>query len=242
MKELNYLIAGDKGGWWPAKNDQVYAYEKFVEDYGGERCHKIKISSGGYYMVRENHEGQSNRWIEIQDRVKPYKWRTIQYLHGPRKPIKPISSTHTKKKKNEKKGAAHLALLVGRNYDRILLLRHKHGKLWGTPGGEIDIKKNGKVEEYFEAMKREFKEETGAILPQLFDIRHLQPYSKIRLYVAKTDNDLRSILPANNSLKTTETDKWAIPKISDVFKSNSRYPLRGGVVKGLNMAMNKGYL
>ena len=91
-------------------------------------------------------------------------------------------------------------------------------------------------------MKREFKEETGATLPLLFDIRHLQPYSKIRLYVAKTDNDFSSILPANNSLKTTETDKWAIPKISDIFKSNSKYPLRGGVVKGLNMAMNKGYL
>ena len=98
------------------------------------------------------------------------------------------------------------------------------------------------MEEYFEAMKREFKEETGATLPLLFDIRHLQPYSKIRLYVAKTDNDFSSILPANNSLKTTETDKWAIPKIRDIFKSNSRYPLRGGVVKGLNMAMNKGYL
>ena len=92
-------------------------------------------------MVRENHAGQSNRWIEIQDRVKPYKWRVIKDLPSAQKPINPISSTHTKKKKNDKKGAAHLALLVGRNYDRLLLLRHKHSKLWGTSGGEIDIKK-----------------------------------------------------------------------------------------------------
>ena len=33
MKELTHLIAGDKGGWWTAKKDQIYAYEKFANDH-----------------------------------------------------------------------------------------------------------------------------------------------------------------------------------------------------------------
>ena len=104
----------------------------------------------------------------------------------------------------------HGALLVGKKHDRMLLLRHRHGNKWGTPGGERDRKKSsGEVESYFEAMKREFREETGARLPRLYDIKHIQPYRNVRVYVAKTRQDLTLLLPHNYRLDTTETDRGA---------------------------------
>lgn len=137
-------------------------------------------------------------------------------------------------------GAAHLILLVGRKHDRMLLLRHRHRHKWGTPGGERDRKKSsGRVEDYFEAMKREFREETGTRIPRLYEIEYVQPYRNVRVYVAKTRQDLRRLLPRSYSLHTTETDRWAIPKVRDVLSGN-KYALRGGVRKALRHAAREG--
>ena len=119
-------------------------------------------------------------------------------------------------------GAAHLILLVGKKHDRMLLLRHRHRHKWGTPGGERDRKKSsGEVEGYFEAMKREFREETGARLPRLYDIKHIQPYRNVRVYVAKTRQDLTLLLP--HRLDTTETDRWVLPRVFGSGPGNSDY-------------------
>ncbi len=167
-------------------------------------------------------------------------WSRIRQLQAGARRQRRSDQRRSSRRRRPDHGAAHLILLVGKKHDRMLLLRHRHRHKWGTPGGERDRKKSsGEVEGYFEAMKREFHEETGARLPRLHDIEHVQPYRNVRVYVAKTRQDLRRLLPRSYHLHTNETDRWAIPKVRDVM-SGTKYDLRGGVRKALRQAAREG--
>jgi hypothetical protein len=57
---------------------QIEAFDKFLGVYDGTgRTFKISVSDGSYYNIRENHNGQSDRWFEIQDRTGFKQWRKI---------------------------------------------------------------------------------------------------------------------------------------------------------------------
>ena len=57
---------------------QIEAFNNFLELYDGAGgTHKVHVSDGSYYNIRENNNGQSERWFEIQDRSGSKKWRKI---------------------------------------------------------------------------------------------------------------------------------------------------------------------
>ena len=84
--EVRMLISGDKGGWWPARNEQIEAYENFIAKGLTTSPSRIEVGKGDYYMLRENYTDQSNRWVEIQDRQKTGKWRQVLWLESAPKP------------------------------------------------------------------------------------------------------------------------------------------------------------
>jgi 8-oxo-dGTP diphosphatase len=79
--------------------------------------------------------------------------------------------------------------------DKILLVRHNMGKyhLWSPPGGGVEV-----GESMTEALKREFKEETGLIVNPgklLFVHEHINdPYHAIEIYfeIASWQGPLRA--------------------------------------------------
>ena len=75
--EITHLISGNRGGWFPARKDQIDAYEAFTLDSTLSGVFRFNLFNGGYYNLRENSNGQSNRWTEIQDRTGDKKWRRI---------------------------------------------------------------------------------------------------------------------------------------------------------------------
>jgi len=57
---------------------QIEAFNNFLGFYDGTaRTFKIHVSDGSYYNIRENNNGQSDRWFEIQDRSGSKQWRKI---------------------------------------------------------------------------------------------------------------------------------------------------------------------
>ena len=147
-------------------------------------------------------------------------------------PFPTFNSFVTKEKykvsKRKPKNAAHIVLIQNNN---VLLLQHTSGK-WGTPGGLVDIKRSGQEETYFEAMKREFKEEVGKELPRLDSLDHVditfRNNFKTRLYIARTDTDLAHYL-SKSSLQSREVTDFKLVPINTVHT----YELRGGVRRGL---------
>ena len=140
------------------------------------------------------------------------------------------------------KQAAHLFLRVGYHKKKVLLLKHKGSNLWGTPGGEV----NG-GESFFDAMKREFREETGIDLPSLAWKKWVDVYGgSTRIFVAEIKGNpiISSLLPATRTsdtrgnLNTRETSAWEAVPIKDLeHKTN----LRGGVMTGFWAAKKMGF-
>ena len=130
------------------------------------------------------------------------------------------------------KKAAHLFLRVGAQKDKVLLLKHRNNK-WGTPGGEVDP-----GETFWQAMKREFREETGVKLPRLSNIQHVDTYQgKVRIYVADLNVPVDTVLPKH--MRTSETKGWTTVRISEL---NGMRSLRGGVRSGIRAARRAGLL
>lgn len=145
----------------------------------------------------------------------------------------------TRGKPPKAKQAAHLLLRVGFNKKRVLLLKHKNGR-WGTPGGQVD---GG--ESFFDAMKREFKEETGVDLPSLVSVNSVDVYGgTTRIFVAeiagnpKISDLLRGTSTNAGTLATSETVAWEAVPIEDLPR---RTDLRGGVMTGFRAARNMGF-
>ena len=84
--EIKFLISGDNGGWLLARKEQIDAYFAFLsQDLVSEL--KFTVSTGNYYMVRSRTVGQSNSWVEIQDRSGERKWRLIKQLELSPNPV-----------------------------------------------------------------------------------------------------------------------------------------------------------
>ena len=119
------------------------------------------------------------------------------------------------------KKAAHLFLRVGAQKDKVLLLKHRNNK-WGTPGGEVDP-----GETFWQAMKREFREETGVKLPRLSNIQHVDTYQgKVRIYVADLNVPVDTVLPKH--MRTSETKGWTTVRISELNGMRSLQNVRPG--------------
>ena len=57
---------------------QIEAFNNFLALYNGVGgTYKVHVSNGSYYNIRENNNGQSDHWFEIQDRSGSKKWRKI---------------------------------------------------------------------------------------------------------------------------------------------------------------------
>jgi len=114
---------------------------------------------------------------------------------------------------------AGLILLCGRNKDRVLLLRDTYTGLWNPPAGRSELVDLKKKNPHFETMKREFIEETGIMLPYLYDIEHIKPYANTTIYVAKTKTILN--LPQDGTLRGDgENDRWKLILLQNLMKEN----------------------
>jgi hypothetical protein len=101
-KKFQYAIADDDGGWWPATEKQAKAINQFLfgttmslSDEEKKRIYKdpelrslrYPIGDGDYFNVRNKTNGQKyqgqngshrgGEWVEIQDRTRPYLWRSV---------------------------------------------------------------------------------------------------------------------------------------------------------------------
>lgn len=78
------VVASNDGRWWGATPEQELAYRKFMHTRSLDRDGSARIQVGkGFYKLCEMSAGQSDRWIEIQDRSKPHKWRAIYDIGTP---------------------------------------------------------------------------------------------------------------------------------------------------------------
>ena len=128
--------------------------------------------------------------------------------------------------------------------DRVMLVetRDTHGKLvWGPPGGGIESKDSGP----FAAMKREFTEETGFVLPQLNNPGQSYDYIpyRARIYYNETDKKFKPFDPKDS--ERGEVKRLYYFKISDIISydkvrktfviNNPTHlgPLRGAFVTSL---------
>ena len=78
--EIFVIISGDYGGWFPAREEQINALKAFLRQKIHMFKYNIPNSNNEFYMIRSRSEGQSNRWVEIQDRNGSKKWRKIEIL------------------------------------------------------------------------------------------------------------------------------------------------------------------
>ena len=60
-KKNKILISGNNGNWFIARNNQIQAYYAFISQ-DKKSILKFITSSGTYYWVRSQSNGQSNRW------------------------------------------------------------------------------------------------------------------------------------------------------------------------------------
>ena len=95
-------------------------------------------------------------------------------------------------------------------------------------------------ETFWQAMKREFREETGVKLPRLTRVRSVDTYhGKVRIYVADLPGPVDRVLPPPRALRTAETRGWTTAPLRTLMQ---RKNLRRGVVHGLQAAHNAGLL
>ena len=91
---------------------------------------------------------------------------------------------------------AFIFLITGKN--RVLLVQEINGK-WGLPGGGLNNR-----EHPFNAMKREFKEETTFTLPRLYNNNKFDYHGHSRIYYSKTNVKFGKFEPKfvlNNEIK-----------------------------------------
>ena len=117
-------------------------------------------------------------------------------------------------------------LFTGHRLDRVLLLRNHKGK-WMLPGGMID-----QGETPFQAMKREFKEETGCNLPWISGVKKFDFHGHTWIYLAYTFNVIGPFKV------NSEAAAMKFVKIKDIFD----YDLRGCVKKSMSEMFKRGLL
>ena len=114
-------------------------------------------------------------------------------------------------KKREVRNAC-VVLKVGESFDRIILVRDSNDKKWMFPGGKIE-----RGETPFQAMVREFKEETGFILPTISS--NSEPYiydEETAVFIGASSERFPAYDKEN--IKDFETDRLEYAKIEDIFK------------------------
>ena len=115
---------------------------------------------------------------------------------------------------------AAILLITGINSDRIVLVRDKKTKKWMLPGGKIDKTDSSP----FFAAKREFKEETSFVLPNLG--RRVEKYNyNNHTIIYKGYSQYKF----GKFQKTNETDKIIYSKINDIFNGN--FEIKYGPIK-----------
>ena len=86
IKQGMMFVSGDNKEWWFARDHQVDAYNAFISQ-DTTNCLKFVFNNGKEYVkIRGCSDGQNNRWVEIQDRTPPHKWRVISFLDIPKAP------------------------------------------------------------------------------------------------------------------------------------------------------------
>ena len=101
---------------------------------------------------------------------------------------------------------------MGESFDRILLVRDSNDKKWMFPGGRIE-----RGETPFQAMVREFKEETGFILPAISPNSEPYIYNDETAVFIGASNERFPVYDKAN-IKDFETDRLEYAKIEDIFK------------------------
>ena len=127
-----------------------------------------------------------------------------------------ISSNIFKGGKKKKNAAI---ILLTKKKDRVLLLHHTNK--WGTPGGILNHKENP-----WKGMNREFKEETTIELPEVKNIDNSPGKIKYidvnntRVYIGYTPDCFKKLISKDYKIENSnETDKWGIPKLTDIFNN-----------------------
>ena len=79
IRKNTVFVSGNSGEWWIAKDFQAHALQIFRnQDRVSEM--QVNLGRGSFVNIRGQSSGQSNRWVEVQDRVYPHKWRMIGIL------------------------------------------------------------------------------------------------------------------------------------------------------------------
>tara|TARA_Y100000389_G_C17416380_1_gene493943 strand:+ start:687 stop:1436 length:750 start_codon:yes stop_codon:yes gene_type:complete len=193
---------------------------------GGLTSKDLKYNSSGRIVSRK-----VSALAKQQQKLKKAGYTTLKGQFGAVK----IGSKHMK---GGDKKYGFLILLVGDQYNNILLLKDNKDK-FGIPGGSD-------YTSFFSAMKNGFKNQTGVKLPSFNDtdfIRSVFPFRNIRLYIYKTPKNINEILESTtNNLLNKRTNKkfikWETQPINTILSNIVKNPeiFRRGVIEGFNTA------
>ena len=106
-----------------------------------------------------------------------------------------------------------IILFTGKYLNQILLLRDKKTQEWMLPGGRIESTDSNP----FEALEREFKEETGFLLPPVENLQYWKESNKTLVYMGYTQYKLPE------RVNTYEADRILYPTIQSVKSGKFQY-------------------
>ncbi|AYV85205.1 MAG: hypothetical protein Satyrvirus6_37 [Satyrvirus sp.] len=116
---------------------------------------------------------------------------------------------------------AVVVLRLGQGYQRVLTVTRRSGQV-GFPGGRIE--KHDKS--IFDAMKREFKEETGNLLPKLENIRRFVYDGHTAIYVAETRDKVSTTLSLHSDGEITQIHLTKLSDIHNVANGKGNFVMR----------------
>lgn len=108
--------------------------------------------------------------------------------------------------------------------DYILTVTEKRGTV-GFPAGKV--KKSDKT--IFEAMKREYIEETGNNLPKLYNLRRFLYNNKTAIYIAKTNDNVPITLGKNSDGEVIAIKFLKVSDIKKAINNETSFRLRNCV-------------
>jgi len=240
LKQKMFILKNGFSGWISYHHNSIY-FNKYIQNFD-KKFWKINIKykhCDDWMGWKKHHHKEAIKGKKKIDFIDIY----VNNNNNNKTMSKSMSKSKSKWNSKSDSKRYNCAIILLNTNNEVLLLRHSN--YWDTPGGCSKKSDNGyKIyDKYFHTMKREYEEETGTILPALFDISKFSADEKTIVYIARTGNELD--LPEDGSLNGDgEHEEWKLVKLNEILdKHNSgEIRLRRCVYKSFKKAFDEKYL
>ena len=241
LKQKMFILKNGFSGWIRHHHNSIY-FNKYIQNFD-KKFWKIKLKNNS---IKYKHRDDWMGWKKHHHKKAIKEIKKIDFINTYVN-NKTISKTmpKSKSKSNSKSDSKryNCAIILLNMNNEVLLLRHSNH--WGTPGGRSKKSDDGNriYDKYFRTMKREYEEETGTILPALFNISDFSANERTTVYIARTRNELG--LPEDGSLNGDgEHEEWKLVKLNEILDKHDsgEIRLRRSVYKSFKKAFDEKYL